>query len=228
MAKLLKSGGLIFALLAVIAVLIVVPAWQFGVVGDWKVIFLSIGYFVFFLGTVWRVVRYGELVNRQDDLQVKEASGRIASVITVIGLVGVHWLTLYTFSLQSQSFNSTLDRSLISIAISSILAAIIISQIAIRTLGKFFDRLAIKSDHQLVTDGIYSVVRHPIYTSYILLFVGFCTLLQSLWGFSLLLSVCLVWFSNRIGIEERMLADRFGEEYQSYCEQTKRLFPYVY
>jgi protein-S-isoprenylcysteine O-methyltransferase Ste14 len=228
MAKLQKSVGLIFALLTVIAVLIVVPAWQFGVAGDWKVIFLSIGYFVFFLGTVWRVVRYGELVNRQEDLQVKETSGRIASLITVMGLVGVHWLTLYTFSLPDRDLHSTLDLAPTGVAVSCIFAAIIVSQIAIRTLGKFFDRLAIKSDHQLVTDGIYSLVRHPIYTSYILLFIGFCTLLQSLSGLGLLVAVCLIWFGNRIGIEERMLADRFGEEYQSYCQQTKRLFPYVY
>ncbi|WP_414570686.1 isoprenylcysteine carboxylmethyltransferase family protein [Nostoc sp. CCY 9925] len=41
-----------------------------------------------------------------------------------------------------------------------------LSQVAIKTLGKFFDRLTIKSDYQLVTDGIYGLIRHPIYTSY--------------------------------------------------------------
>jgi protein-S-isoprenylcysteine O-methyltransferase Ste14 len=67
-----------------------------------------------------------------------------------------------------------------------------------------------------------------IITSYILLFLGFCVMLHSLWGCGLLLLVCLVWFGNRIAIEEQMLAERFGEEYQSYCQQTKRLFPYIY
>jgi protein-S-isoprenylcysteine O-methyltransferase Ste14 len=224
----LKSVGLIFSLLAVIAVLIVLPAWQFGVAGDWRVIFLSIGYFTFFLGTVWRVIRYGELVNRQEDLQVKETAGRIASLITVVGLLGVHWVAIYTFSIQSEGLSLSLDRLVSIVAISLVFAAILVSQIAIRTLGKFFDRLAIKSDHRLVTEGIYSLVRHPIYTSYILLFAGFCTMLQSLWGFGLLIAVCIVWFGNRIGIEERMLSDRFGDEYQDYCQQTKRLFPYVY
>jgi protein-S-isoprenylcysteine O-methyltransferase Ste14 len=223
-----KSTGLVLALMAVIGLLIVLPAWQFGVVQDWQIILLSIGYFAFFLGTVWRVVRYGELVNRTEDLQVKETSGRIASLITVTGLIGVHWLTIYTFSIRAESSNAILNGAISAIAISLIISAILVSQIAIRTLGKFFDRLAIKSDHRLVTEGVYGFVRHPIYTSYILLFVGFCTLLQSIWGFSLLFAVCVVWFGNRIGIEERMLLDRFGDEYQSYCQQTKRLFPYVY
>jgi protein-S-isoprenylcysteine O-methyltransferase Ste14 len=228
MAIFLKSVGLVFALLVVIGLLIVIPAWQFGVAGDWKTIFLSVSYFAFFLGTVWRVIRYGKLANRQEDRQVQDTSGRVASLITVVGLVGIHWLSLYTFSLQAQSGNPTLDRLSTSFAICLIFTAIVLSQIAIQTLGKFFDRLIIKSDHQLVTEGIYSLVRHPIYTSYILLFIGFCTMLQSLWGFGLLLTVCIIWFGNRISIEEQMLTEQFGEEYQSYCQQTKRLFPYVY
>jgi protein-S-isoprenylcysteine O-methyltransferase Ste14 len=224
MKMLLKSTGLILALVAVIGLLIVLPAWQFGVVRDWRVILLSIGYFTFFLGTVWRVIRYGELVKRTEDLQVKETSGRIASLLTVAGLLGVHWLAIYTFSASAGNLTGIVS----AIGISLIIAAILVSQIAIHTLGKFFDRLAIKSDHRLVTEGIYGSVRHPIYTSYILLFVGFCIILQSLWGLGLLLAVCIIWFGNRIGIEEQMLLDRFGDEYQSYCQQTKRLFPYVY
>jgi protein-S-isoprenylcysteine O-methyltransferase Ste14 len=228
MTMFLKSVGLVFALLAVIAVLIVIPAWQFGVVGDWRVIWLAIGYFAFFLGTVWRVIRYGELADRKEDLQVKETSGRLASLITIVGLLSVHWLSIYTFSIQTHSLNLGLNRLVTISGIGLIFTAILVSQIAIRTLGKFFDRLIIKSDHKLVTEGIYSLVRHPIYTSYILLFGGFCTILQSLWGLGLLFAVCIVWFGNRIGIEERMLSERFGDEYQAYCQQTKRLFPYVY
>ncbi|OYE04270.1 methyltransferase family protein [Nostoc sp. 'Peltigera membranacea cyanobiont' 232] len=228
MAAFLKPVGLIFALLAVIAMLIVIPSAQFGVLGDWRVVFLSISYFIFFLGTIWRVIRYGQLANRQEDRQVQATSGRVASLITVVGLLSVHWLTLYTFSLQDQTLNTSVNQYLTVIAIALVFAAIFVSQVAIKTLGKFFDRLIIKSDHQLVTDGIYSLIRHPIYTSYILLFLGFCIMLQSLWGLGLLLTVCIVWFGNRITIEEQMLEERFGEEYQSYCQQTKRLFPYVY
>jgi protein-S-isoprenylcysteine O-methyltransferase Ste14 len=228
MAMFLKFVGLVFALLAVISLLIAIPAVQFGVAGDWKVIFLSISYFLFFLGTVWRVIRYGKLVSRQEDRQVQTTSGRIASVVTIVGLLGVHWLSLYTFSLPSQVANTASNQFLVGIAIALIFGAILVSQVAIKALGKFFDRLAIKSDHQLVTDGIYSVVRHPIYTSYIFLFLGFCVMLQSLWGIGLLLVVCAVWFGNRIDIEERMLEERFGNEYQLYCQTTNRLFPYVY
>ncbi len=228
MGKLLRTTGLIFALLGIIAVLIIFPAIWLGIVDNWKIIFLGVGYFCFFLGTVWRVVRYGQLANSEEDRQIQATSGRLASLLVVIGLPGVHWLSLYTFSLQNQTLNETVELALSVAATTSVGAAIVINQVAIRTLGKFFDRLAIKSDHQLVTHGIYSLIRHPIYTSYILLFFGFCAMLSSLWGLALLLVVCMVWFSNRIRIEEQMLEEEFGEAYRSYCQRTNRLFPYVY
>ncbi len=182
MAKFLKPVGLIVFLLAVIAVLIIIPAALFGVSGNWRVVLLSISYFVFFLGTVWRVIHYGQLASRQADRQVKTIAGRIVSLISIVGLLGVHWLTLYTFPLQGQALETVVDYCLSVVAIALICAAILISQVAIQTLGKFFDRLTIKSDHELVTNGIYSLIRHPTYTSYILLFLGFCLMLQSLWG----------------------------------------------
>lgn len=235
MKILLKSIGLVLALLGVIGILIGLPAIKFGVFTQWQIILLAASYFSFFLGTVWRVIRYGDLVDRSEDRQVKNPGGRIASLITVVGLVGVHWLAIYTFATQERVADLVPDRYIIQmdrlysiVGLMSIVAAIIVSQVAIKTLGKFFDRLTIKSDHRLVTEGIYRYVRHPIYTSYILLFLGFCLLLQSLWGLSLLVAVCTIWFSNRIGIEEQMLADEFGEEYQVYCQTTKRLFPGIY
>lgn len=112
MTAFLKPVGLIFALLAVIAVLIVIPYTLLGVVGNWRVVFLSISYFIFFLRTVWRVVRYGQLANRQENRQIQGISGRIASIITVIRLLGIHWLSLYTFSLQDQTLNPTINQGL--------------------------------------------------------------------------------------------------------------------
>jgi protein-S-isoprenylcysteine O-methyltransferase Ste14 len=32
----------------------------------------------------------------------------------------------------------------------------------------------------------------------------------------------------RIGIEERMLVEEFGVEYEEYMRRTKKLIPYVY
>ena len=99
--------------------------------------------------------------------------GRFASIIVIIGLLSLHWLAIYDFSRHSTNLvinavlvniplRLTLTQVSTAIAIFLLIAAIIVNQIAVRTLGKFFDRLTIKAEHQLITTGIYGLVRHPI------------------------------------------------------------------
>ncbi len=90
MSGFLRTIGFTIALLGFIAVLIGLPAWLFGVVETWQVIFLSTSYLFFFFGTVWRAVRYGKLASRSEDKQVENISGKLAYVVLPIGLLGVH------------------------------------------------------------------------------------------------------------------------------------------
>jgi protein-S-isoprenylcysteine O-methyltransferase Ste14 len=220
----MRGWQIILLLLGLLAFLIGIPAAMCGVIGTWQIIGLCLSYFVFFLSTVWRTLQSGNLATRSEDRQVQQKSGRLAMLVQVLGLVGVHWLGVYDFSGQEITGHLAWNAS----AILFILGAIAVNQIAVRTLGRFFDRLTIQSEHQLVKTGIYSFVRHPIYLSYILLFVGFCLLLHSYLSLGLLAVVCTIWFGNRIGIEEAMLREEFGEEYQAYQQQTKRLIPLIY
>jgi protein-S-isoprenylcysteine O-methyltransferase Ste14 len=227
MNSFLRATQLVLVLTLAIALLIVVPAAIMGIAREWKVIFLALSYLCFFLGTVWRVLRYGELTRVDEDEQIKETSGQLASFIALVGLWGIHWLAVYDFSITHRATARMIDWVWEVVAIALISAAIIIYYVTISTLGKFFDRLTIKPDHQLVRQGIYNIIRHPIYTSYILLFAGYCTLFQSFLALALLAGVCIIWFGNRIAIEEDMLLGRFGDEYRQYCQETKRLFPYI-
>jgi len=225
MATFLRFLQLSSALLGLIALLIVGPALLLGIGTEPRVWLLGGAYFVFFLGTVWRVVRFGQLVDQSKDEQVQETACRIASVLTAICLVGVHWLAVFDFA-RGNAASSNLMFDGLSVVL--LATAVVVSQTAIRTLGQFFDRLTIKENHRLVTEGIYAIVRHPIYTSYILLFVGYCLMLHSFLALGVLVAVCCIWFGSRIPLEEAMLERRFGEEYRQYCQQSNRLFPYLY
>ncbi|MBW4682819.1 MAG: isoprenylcysteine carboxylmethyltransferase family protein [Microcoleus vaginatus WJT46-NPBG5] len=211
-----------------ITLLIVLPAILFGVITQWQVIFLSLGYLCFFLSTVWRVIRHGDLSSKREDQQVQRTSGRLASLVLLVGLLSVHWLAVYDFSRLESLEASTGNIFLVILSVLLLISSIAVSQAAIATLGKFFDRLTIKPDHQLVDAGIYSAVRHPIYLSYILLFTAFCIMLQSPASLGLLAVVCAIWFGNRIMIEEEMLIDQFGDEYKIYQQKTKKLLPFIY
>lgn len=213
----------LFSLLLLLAgVLIALPAYWFNQLSAWQVWVALALYVVFFAGAAMRGAKHGKLAKDKDDRQLRSASGRIAVGVRSAGLLGVHVGAIWEFSRAEP----TLWLSLVGIAL--MLAGLAMNRLAISTLGKFWDKLVIKDDHRLITEGIYSVVRHPIYASYILLFFGYVALFHAPISAAALALVSVVWFGSRIAIEEAMLIEKFGDEYRRYRERTKRLFPFVY
>lgn len=95
-----------------------------------------------------------------------------------------------------------------------------------RALSKHFSgRLEIREDHRLVKDGPYRWVRHPMYTVVLLMFFAIF-LLTTNWfiGLGGLLMVLIVVIA-RTPREEAMLLQIFGDEYQTYMQQTPRYLP---
>lgn len=80
--------------------------------------------------------------------------------------------------------------------------------------------------HELVTNGVYSVFRHPSYTGYFYFSVGGQLLLGNLLS-SLLFAVVLIrFFRDRIEDEEIALAS-FFPEYPAYQARTWICIPFV-
>lgn len=220
-----RAKKIIIALLVFLSLFVGLPAITFGVLQHWQVIFLLLSYIVFFLATIWRAARYGKLAKTTEDEQYKRPIGRLILAVSFFGIWAVHWLAIYDLSRNKTTNIVYLEM----VGISLIIIAIIINQAAISKLKNLFDRITVKSDRQLITNGIYRLVRHPIYLSYLLLFSGCCTLLHgSLFTFILMCLVCGVWLNNRIAIEEEMLIARFGEQYKEYQRKTRKIIPFIY
>jgi protein-S-isoprenylcysteine O-methyltransferase Ste14 len=100
--------------------------------------------------------------------------------------------------------------------------------LARKTLGKHFSyALRIINDHTLVKHGIYRYIRHPAYSGYLLFYFGVTLLFSSWYGFLIML-LLIPCFLYRIWIEEEMLVERFGAEYQAYRKVSKKMIPYLY
>jgi protein-S-isoprenylcysteine O-methyltransferase Ste14 len=79
--------------------------------------------------------------------------------------------------------------------------------------------------HRLVTKGIYARIRHPLYASLILWGAAQPVLLQNLIaGWAGPLAVALIWLV-RVPAEEKMMLERFGEEYLRYMKKTGSAIP---
>lgn len=88
--------------------------------------------------------------------------------------------------------------------------------------------LEIREDHQLVRSGVYRLIRHPMYTAIFLTALAQALLLSNwLAGPSCFLAF-LVMFALRIGREETMMLNKFGEAYGDYMNRTKRLIPHLW
>ena len=85
--------------------------------------------------------------------------------------------------------------------------------------------LEVREGQQLVTHGVYSRIRHPMYAA-IWLFSAAQALLLANWvaGYAALLTFALMYFVS-IPREERMMLDSFGQRYSAYMAQTGRLLP---
>ena len=74
----------------------------------------------------------------------------------------------------------------------------------------------------LVTGGIYQFTRNPMYVGVALVLLGVSVWLW--WWPALLGPVAFIGYISRFQVrpEERALADKFGAEYQAYCERVRR------
>lgn len=95
------------------------------------------------------------------------------------------------------------------------------------TLGRYHTSVPmIWDDHKLIRHGIYRLVRHPLYLGVITVCIGLAVFSPSLPGL-LIMSLLIPIFLIRIGIEERLLVETFGDAYREYQRTTRRLIPFI-
>jgi protein-S-isoprenylcysteine O-methyltransferase Ste14 len=104
------------------------------------------------------------------------------------------------------------------------LAGFAIVVVALSELGRSFGIVA--ANRGIKTAGLYSLVRHPAYTGYLVSYLGYVAENWSLRNVLLLVAGTAAQLV-RISEEERMLS--FDEAYRAYLERVRRrLIPYLY
>lgn len=95
-----------------------------------------------------------------------------------------------------------------------------------RHLAENFSGIVVlREGQQLVQSGPYQVIRHPIYTAYLLNYIG-GGLLSGNWLLTLVPAGLYAGMAAlRMPQEEALMRETFGEEYEAYMERTGRLLP---
>jgi protein-S-isoprenylcysteine O-methyltransferase Ste14 len=100
---------------------------------------------------------------------------------------------------------------------------------AIRALWSYFTvNVSILEGQRVVRGGPYRLVRHPSYTGLLLRYLGFGLALANWLSAALVFLPLLCATVYRMRVEEEALREHFGEEYEEYAGETKRLVPGIY
>lgn len=94
------------------------------------------------------------------------------------------------------------------------------------TLGKnWSDTPRMIKEQSLITSGPYQYIRHPIYTAFLLI-LGSTFLISANWLIGIAwIGMTVLEVASRIGFEENLMLEYFGDQYREYMKRTGRLLP---
>ena len=158
-------------------------------------------------------------VERQD---WKSRTGYVA-LLTVAFLLLFRLVPIYPLTIRVLPPSLTVDIAAAVLCLAGLALAIW----ARRTLGRNWSGLVtLKRDHELVTQGPYRYVRHPIYSAILLMFLASALATGRIDGFVGLV-LCFASFWVKLRQEEALMMRHFPDQYPAYRESVRALVPFV-
>jgi len=100
---------------------------------------------------------------------------------------------------------------------------------ALITLGRNYQLggSAPRPEDKMISDGPYSLIRHPMYTAALSISLGLAFLIQS-GAFIGVFFIYLALITPLIVMEENVLRKTYDEQYRVYQQKTRKLIPFIY
>ena len=194
-----------------------------------------LGWFVLLIGIVYTVGIAIDAYVRKDEFwgakqsgdKLQEERGDRSFWPIALGIMAAFFLSpveyLYFATFQPRTVWME------SIGVGLVLLGSILFVWARRTLGRHYSgHVSVKKEQELVQSGPYRIIRHPAYAGYLLMALGLALGYSSLSGFVSTLLILLPATAYRIRVEDRMLAEHFGTQFDKYARKKKRLLPGVW
>ena len=129
------------------------------------------------------------------------------------------------FSTPSESVRSFV---LAAIVLALGVAGALLFDRSAKALGANWSLVArMHEEHQLVREGPFARMRHPIYFAMLLLLIALSIGLGHIWGLIAAIPLFVVGTLIRIREEERLLRQQFGDAYDSYARETPAFIPFI-
>ena len=142
-----------------------------------------------------------------------------------IGLVALGFAMMWMW-VKPFGFEKSVPELVVSMVLGP--SSVVLAWLAARELGKQWRyEAALSADHELIQTGAYRFIRHPIYTSMfgMLMATGAAYTWWPMWVAGTMFFV--IGTEIRVRAEDRLLADRFQHEFESYQQHVHAYIPFI-
>lgn len=207
--------------LIIICILLFIPAGTINYPNGW--LFVALLFIPMFIAGIIMFLKSPELLKRRLNAKEEEDEQKIVLLVS-----GIMFLLAFVLAGLNFRFGWYKLPSFVIIMASIIFLLAYIMYAEVLRENEYLSRTVEVSDNQKVVDtGLYGLVRHPMYTSTIFLFLSMPLVLDSIFSFIVILVYPII-IIFRIRNEEEVLEEELIG-YKEYKEKVKyKLIPYIW
>lgn len=207
--------------LVIVMVLLFIPAGTFAYWQAW--LFIGVLFVPMFLFGLVLMKRNPDLLRKRLSAKEKESEQK-----RVVAISGVMFVAMFIIAGFNRRFDWWMlpDGIVLSAAAAFLLGYVMYAEVMRENV--WLSRIIeVHENQQVVDKGLYGVVRHPMYTSTLILFLSMPLILSSLWSFVIMLLYIPI-IVKRIINEESILSNEL-DGYAEYKQKVRyRLIPYLW
>lgn len=205
----------------IVGLMIFLPAGTINYRNGW--IFMIILFVPMFLAGIIMLIKNPELLKSRLDLKERQKNQE-----NIVKLSGIMFIIGFIIAGLSYRYKWFVLSDTVSIIASIVFLISYLLYAEVLRENTFLSRtIEVKENQKVIDTGLYSIVRHPMYLSTLLLFLSMPLVLGSLLSFIVFLIYPLI-IIKRIKYEEEFLENNL-KGYKEYKKKVKyKLIPYIY
>ena len=204
-----------------VGVLVFLPAGTLNYLYGW--IFMAILFVPMFIAGIVMMIKNPNLLKSR--LQAKEKQKEQSLVVKLSGLMFLAGFIVAGLGVRFNWF--LLPKSVVIVASVVFLVAYLLYAEVLRENTYLSRTIEVQENQKVIDTGLYGVVRHPMYSVTLLLFLSMPLVLGSVFSFIIFLSYPFI-IASRIKHEEAFLEKEL-DGYSEYKKKVKyRLIPFIW
>lgn len=207
--------------LILISILLFLPAGTLNYPNAW--LFIGLLFVPMFIAGILLIIKSPDLLKRRLNSKENESEQKLLVIIS-----GLMFISGFVISGLNYHYNwSKLPDEIVIIASIIFLLAYLMYAEVLRENQYLARTVTVENNQKVIDTGLYGIVRHPMYTSTILLFLTIPLILGSIYSFLIFLIYPII-IIFRIKNEEKLLEQELTG-YRQYKQKVKyKIFPLIY